>query len=51
MRTAYFSLESIPERSVCEKLLKEYKLGKRAYYKVNELCKEDKCIYVLKIII
>jgi len=28
MRTAYFSLDRIPERSDCEKLLREYKLGK-----------------------
>jgi len=54
MRTAYFSLDRIPERSDCEKLLREYKLGKTlgkgAYGKVYELCKEDNCNYILKTI-
>jgi serine/threonine protein kinase len=52
MRTAYFSLDRIPKRSDCEKLLKEYKLGnvlgKGAYGKVFELCKDSDCSYVLK---
>lgn len=52
MRTAYFSLENIPKRSDCERLLKEYKKGNKigggAFGSVYELCKETNCNFVLK---
>lgn len=52
MRTVYFSLENIPNRSNCEKLLKEYKLGKQigrgAYGKVYDVCRDSDCNFILK---
>jgi serine/threonine protein kinase len=52
MRTSYFSLDKISDRSDCEKLLKEYKiqnkLGQGAYGKVYSACKNENCNFVLK---
>jgi serine/threonine protein kinase len=50
MRTSYFSLEKIPNRSDCEKLLKEYKIQNKlgAYGKVYSACKNENCNFVLK---
>jgi hypothetical protein len=54
MEVSYFGLDSIQERSKCEKLFKEYKrgkteLGKGAYGKVYDLCKGTNCNFVLKV--
>lgn len=52
MRKTYFSLEEMPNRSDCERLMKEYKkgnvIGKGVYGKVFELCKDQNCNIVLK---
>ena len=54
MEIAYFGLDTVKERSKCEKLFKEYKrgktvLGKGAYGKVYDLCKGTNCNFVLKV--
>jgi len=50
MRTSYFSLEKISNRSDCEKLLKEYKIQNKlgVYDRVYSACKNDNCNFVLK---
>jgi len=52
MRTSYFSLDNMPIRSDCEKLLREYKvnnkISKGAYGTIYEVCKDKNCNFVLK---
>lgn len=52
MRSCYFSLDKLPHRSECEKLLRDYKVGKQigkgAYGKVFDVCKDTNCNFVLK---
>jgi len=52
MRTSYFSLEKISNKSDCEKLLKEYKIQNKlgAHDKVYSACKNENCNFVLKTI-
>ena len=52
MKISYFSLEKIPNRSDCEKLLKEYKIQNKigAHDKVYSACKNENCNFVLKTI-
>jgi len=52
MRSAYFTLEKVSDRSECEKLLNDYKIGKEigkgAYGKVYDVCQDKDCNFVLK---
>jgi len=52
MRSVFFSLKNIPDRSDCEKILKEYKLGNQigrgAYGKVYDICRDKDCNFILK---
>lgn len=54
MNTTYFGLKDIEHKSNCERLFKEYKLGKKigkgSYGTVYSLCKAEDCNFVLKVI-